>query len=299
MQLIKDYMKDAVLRHELNQLTQEVFAFDFENWFMGGYCEGNYIPYSYEENGSLIANVSANRMVFLQNGREKNYIQLGTVMTKAAFRNRGYSAKLMELVLAEYTEKCDGIYLFGNLSALGFYDKMGFSRGIQYRYALKDDIILQLQKKALEKSEADCFCLVNPSDLLRKADYEKTVRFSAVYSALEQKNKYGLQMFYTAEMEQVYYSSALNCYAVMSREGQSLSLHSVIGMEKVPLELVLGHIREGYDGMVLGFAPCAEDAALFVPQLYDGGDEYRLFTYGDEWKSIAGEQLYFPDFSHA
>ena len=111
-------MDDSSLRQELNDLTQETFGFDFESWVTNGYYEGDYIPYSFEEDGRLIANVSVNRMEFIQNGQEKLYIQLGTVMTREECRKQGYARKLMEKVMAEYAGKCDGLYLFANLDAL-------------------------------------------------------------------------------------------------------------------------------------------------------------------------------------
>ena len=77
MEMICDYMKDDTLRHELNALTQKIFGFHFENWVTDGYFEGDYIPYSFEENEKIIANVSANKMSFMQNGVRKNYIQIG------------------------------------------------------------------------------------------------------------------------------------------------------------------------------------------------------------------------------
>ena len=32
---------------------------------------------------------------------------------------------------------------------------------------------------------------------------------------------------------------------------------------------------------------------------YDGSDDYRLFYFGEQLKSIEKEKLYFPKFSHA
>ena len=46
MEMIYDYMKNDILRHELNALTQKIFGFDFENWVADGYFEGDYIPYT-------------------------------------------------------------------------------------------------------------------------------------------------------------------------------------------------------------------------------------------------------------
>ena len=62
MKLVSDYMRDDTLRHALNELTRKVFYFDFENWVVNGYFEGDYIPYSFLEDGRIISNVSVNRM---------------------------------------------------------------------------------------------------------------------------------------------------------------------------------------------------------------------------------------------
>ena len=139
MELISGYMRDEGSRHMLNALTQKTFGFDFEGWVTNGYFEDDYIPYSLVENGVMISNVSANKMRFMQNGVVKNYIQLGTVMTDENHRNQGLAAKLMQHVIKEYEDKCDGIYLFGNLSAVGFYRKMGFGITNQYMYFVKEE----------------------------------------------------------------------------------------------------------------------------------------------------------------
>ncbi|MDD6156285.1 MAG: GNAT family N-acetyltransferase [Lachnospiraceae bacterium] len=89
MKFVKDYMTDAVLRHELNELTEATFGFDFENWVINGYYEGDYIPYSFEEDGKILSNVSANIMHFVQNGEKRTYIQIGTVMTASEYRKQG------------------------------------------------------------------------------------------------------------------------------------------------------------------------------------------------------------------
>ncbi len=299
MGFIKDYMNNTILRHELNDLTQEVFGFDFEDWVQNGYYEGDYIPYSYEENGRLIANVSVNRMEFIQNGQERYYIQLGTVMTKEEFRKQGYAKRLMERVLEDYKENCDGIYLFANLNALDFYKKMGFSIEMQYRYTLKEDIRVKIQEIAKKHITEDCFKQIDASEQLQKNRYMEAVRHSAVNTALEQKNKYALQMFYTARMENVYYSSKLDCYIVMERQEDILYLQSIICTKKIRLEEILSYIQEEYTNLILGFTPCTEDTCLCISQIYDGEDDYRLFFYGEKLKDIETEKLYFPELSHA
>ncbi len=296
MKLIKDYMRDDVLRHELNELTREVFCFDFENWVTGGGFEGDYIPYSYEEDGHLVANASVNRMEFLQNGEVKHYIQIGTVMTKEEYRNQGYAAKLIKQIIAEYHGNCDGIYLFGNLSALGFYDKLGFARGIQYRYSLKKEEIQRLRKSVMEQNPEECF---RKATAEHRESYRKAVRNSAANSALEQSNKFGLQMFYTAGMENVYYCQTLNCYIVMEVEERTLYLQSVIAPSAILLEDIISRIDADYDTLMLGFAPRKEDAGLCTAEAYDGAEDYRFFYLGDSLKGIEEQKLYFPELSHA
>ncbi len=297
MKLVKNYMLDDTLRHALNELTQETFGFDFESWVTEGYFEGDYIPYSFEEDGVLVANVSVNRMDFLQNGETKHYLQLGTVMTKKEYRKRGLARKLMETVLAEYEGKCDGIYLYGNLGAVGFYDALGFKRGAQYRYFLKDEVKNQLQFKAAEKNLECCFCQADAKE--HKQKYQEAVRKSVANSAFEQENKYGLQMFYTAGMEQVYYSKELDCYIVLEKDDNTLILQSVICTRKISMEQILTHLPMSYDKLMLGFTPCQEDVELFCAEKYDGGDDYRFFYMGSNLESIEAEKLYFPELSHA
>ena len=92
IQLISNYMNDNTSRQMLNELTRKTFGFDFDGWVNGGYFEGDYIPYSFVENGKMFSNVSANRMHFMQKGVEKHYIQIGTVMTDESWKSVLYGS---------------------------------------------------------------------------------------------------------------------------------------------------------------------------------------------------------------
>ncbi|MCH5212504.1 MAG: GNAT family N-acetyltransferase [Oscillospiraceae bacterium] len=285
-------MKNDILRHELNVLTQKTFGFDFENWVKGGYFEGDYIPYSFEEGGEIIANVSVNKMKFIQNGVRKNYIQIGTVMTDKPYRKQGLAKRLMEYVLKEYENKYDGIYLFANLNALPFYQKTGFKEGLQYQYALKKDWTKVLKKGNPFKS-------VDKQNKQIRLKYMDAVRNSAVNSALEQINKYSLQMFYTANLNNVYYADDIDCFIVMEKSDDVLMLQSVISKEHISLNDIITRIDIEYNQLKLGFSPCDDDIYMFEAFPYDGGDDYRLFYRGKELESIEKEKLFFPNLSHA
>jgi len=141
VEMISNYMLDEKSRHMLNDLTRKTFGFDFEGWVTNGYFGGEYIPYSLTEEGRMLSNVSVNRMKFMQNGEEKYYIQIGTVMTDEDYRKQGLASRLIKYVIAEYENDCDGIYLFGNLDAVSFYEKMGFKTLNEYRYTVKEEFL--------------------------------------------------------------------------------------------------------------------------------------------------------------
>lgn len=299
MELIKDYMKDDAKRHMLNDLTNKTFGFTFESWVTNGYFEGDYIPYSFVEDGKLISNVSTNIMNFNQNGRAVSYIQIGTVMTDKEYRNQGLARRLIEQVIEEYKDKCDGIYLFGNLSAVGFYNKTGFKESVQYAYSLKRDELLKLKEQSQSKPQDESFVKVDQADLGIKEKYMDYVRNSAVNSALEQTNKFGLQMFYTANMKNVYYSKDLDCFIVLCKSGDTIELNSVIAKEQISLDKIISQIKLDYKELKLGFAPSRDAMELFDISEFDGEDDYRFFIMGDGLESIAAERLYFPEYSHA
>lgn len=299
MRLVKDYMNNDTMRHALNELTEKTFGFNFESWVTSGYFEGDYIPYSFEENGKIICNVSANRMYFIQNGVKRFYIQLGTVMTAKERRNQGLAKKLMENVIEEYEDKCDGIYLFGDLSALDFYRKLGFEERMQYRYRLKDNVRTDIQGRNFTEEHSKGFVKLDSSDEKSKEAYCEAVRNSVANGAFEQENKYGLQMFYTSNLENVYYAKDIDCFAVMEQDCDTITLHSVNSQKSISLEKVISEINVSYKELKLGFTPDEGETDLFDSAPFNGGDDYRLFCRGTILESIEKEKLYFPTFSHA
>ena len=291
MELISDYMRDDSRRHMLNELAEKTFGIDFESWVTQGYFEGDYIPYSFVDEGRIVSNVSANRMKFMQNGSMKYYVQLGTVMTDENYRKQGLAAKLMRHVIEEYERECDGIYLFGDLSALEFYRKMGFEVEDQYRYQVKDEFC------HFDKTKDRFMPVKDMDDEIRK-NYLELVRNSAYHSSFEQINKYGLQMFYTAGLDNVFYADDIKCFIVLEQE-ECAVLQSVLCREKVALADVVSRIDTVDHKCRLGFTPLDEDVKICISEVYDGGDDYRLFYRGEELKSIEQDKLYFPDLSHA
>ena len=297
MELVKHYMPDDRLRAALNALTRQTFGFDFEKWYAGGGWEGDYLPYSLMDGGKMIANVSANRMRFLQNGQERRYIQLGTVMTDKAYRRRGLAAQLMRTAIDDLRGECDGFYLFGDLSALGFYDRQGFSRITETRYALREDARQAALAQASQRGPAALFLPVDREDEAVAARYRQALVTGAAYSALEHVNRRSLHLFYTMSMKTVRYCEELDAFCVLAHEDGQTVLQSVLCARRLPLGEILSRIGEPVT--MLGFAPLASDAALFDAIPWDGGEDYRLFILGDSLRDVQAQGLCFPALSHA
>lgn len=149
----------------------------------------------------------------------------------------------MEHVMEEYEDKCDGIYLFGDLSALDFYRKLGFEERMQYRYRIKDNVRTDMQGRSLTQEHRNGFVKLDSSDEKSKEAYCEAVEKSVANGAFEQENKYGLQMFYTSNLENVYYAKDIECFAIMEQDGDTITLHSVISQKSISLEKVISEIN--------------------------------------------------------
>lgn len=291
MKFIKDYFDNSTYRRELNELTRQTYGFDFENWYSAGYWFGDYIPYSYEENERLLSNASVNIMKFIQDGAEKNYIQIGTVMTAKHCRNKGYARELIYQIIEDYKDKVDGIYLFGNLDSLKFYEKLSFTQGLQYQYCLKPEMVIDRKPNGFQR------VLPNNDTLVQL--YKNMIKEGISYSQFEQVNKYSLQLFHTMSFEDVYYSSELHCFVCYELDNDTLYINSILSKSYIPIISILERIHEEYKEIILGFTPMTSEHHMFSCKEFDGADDYRFFYMGENLNSIKEKELYFPEYSHA
>lgn len=170
---------------------------------------------------------------------------------------------------------------------------------MQYQYRLKDNVRLELQKRKQTEAAGDGFIKLDPRGKKSLEMYCEAVRNSVANGAFEQENKYGLQMFYTSNLENVFYEKENDCYIVLEQDDETLTLQSVISPKYISLEEVICKIPVGGKEFKLGFTPRGNEADLFTASVFDGGEDYRLLYRGSKLESIEKEKLYFPEFSHA
>ncbi|WP_242966933.1 hypothetical protein [Desulfosporosinus sp. FKA] len=68
---VHGYGKNNELRKGLNDLTQKIFGFNFEQWYQDGYWKNQYIPYYLIDGNMIVSNVSVNIMNFKVFGEKK------------------------------------------------------------------------------------------------------------------------------------------------------------------------------------------------------------------------------------
>lgn len=302
-ELRKAYQSDSALRHSFNQLAEQIFGLDFEDWYQNGYWGENYIPYSIVANGEVVANVSVNRMVFFKGEEKKHFIQLGTVMTREGHRNQGLIRRLMEEIEKDYGEKTEGMYLFANDSVLSFYPKFGYKKENEYQYSKKVHLCGErtaLQVLMKEKRDWD--------------KLEQAIRKSVRHSRFEMIDNIQLIMFYVTKFmqENVYYIKELDAWVIAEIEGENLFIHAVyynaltdkdstvndnIGILKhTVLDSVIEAFGKEIHTVTLGFSPIDKEGYT-VSEIHE--DDTTLFIKGKGLTGLNKHKFMFPTLSHA
>jgi predicted GNAT family N-acyltransferase len=281
------YGKNDELRKSLNDLTQKIFAFNFEQWYQDGYWKNQYIPYSLIDGDKIVSNVSVNIIDFTVFGEEKRYIQLGTVMTNAGYRKRGLSRVLIEKAIADYQDKCDLIYLFANNSILEFYPKFGFKVLEQYQCIKKVDAIQSnISVKKLEMSDES-----SRNFVIEKVMHNAPVAKVSMFGNAE------LIMFYcTLFMKSnVYYVENYDAVVIADFTKDTIEVMDIFCTKNIQLNNLLNALaNENTKSIVLFFTP--HDTSPYDILSLEGEDV--LFAMGKDLKLLKSNQFMFPKLSH-
>lgn len=289
----KDYRDDNKLRESFNELTQNTYGFDFEEWYKSGYWNEKYIPYSIIDKDRVVANVSVNIVYFNMFGQEKMCIQIGTVMTDTEYRGRGLSRFLLERAIEAWKDKCGMIYLFANDSVLDFYPKFGFEKEqeyISYKYINKELNNAAIQKPSYKKLDMN-----NRND--RDFLYKK-IMSSSVNSKLAMINGADLAMFYCISFmkENIFYFEDIDTVVIAEADGEKLFIHEVYCDGEVCLDNIIQRLMEkNINKVMIGFTP--KYTSSYESELYHE-DDTTLFVLGGS-NIFRENKIKFEPLSHA
>lgn len=286
VQIVKHYRKDDTLRGSFNALAEATFGLNFEGWYQNGFWGDNYDPYSVLMDGKVVANVSVNRTDLLMNGQRKRIYQLGTVMTDPAYRNQGLIRAIMAEVEKD-TADADGVYLFGNDNVVEFYPKFGFVPGKEYVYFKTVDQSGENRMQNVPMDSAEGW------EKLKKAMEE-----NHFHGACDMVDNPELIFFYVSQFMQdcVYYSEALNAWAIGEIEDGNLMLHNVFSSENIDLMDVVKAFGREVERVTLGFTPV--NTAGFECQEWKEED-CNFFVKGGAFDGFEEKKLRIPSLSHA
>lgn len=286
------WQEDAALRQQLHPLTREIFGFDFEGWYQAGYWSDSCIPYSLLEGEGIAAHITVSRMRFLLYGEEREYVQLGTVLTAPACRGQGLSRALMERVLADWREGCDLVFLFANNSVLDFYPRFGF-------------VPLTEQETTFPLEAGRPNLPVRQLDMADEGDRALLVRMAettAPQGVLSMVRNPQLVMFYCQCFEglpfreQVYWLESLPAAVVARQEGDTLVISDIFSPAVQDVRAVAAALaKPGVSRAVLEFLPADPGVGCMAPYVDEEGG---LFAQGRDLERLQARPFRFPILSH-
>lgn len=154
MEFIIDYKSNDALRLSFDALAKNTFGISFEKWYQDGCWSDRYIPYSFLDNGRIVANASANRMTLIIEGIQVQAIQIGTVMTDPKYRKRGIAYDLIQKIISDFDESVSLYYLAADQDAMSLYNRCGFIEVPEVKYSwqnpLKTTVKLEKAHLSLE-----------------------------------------------------------------------------------------------------------------------------------------------------
>lgn len=247
---VKDYKQNDSLRKSFSELAVNIFGISFEDWYVKGFWNERYIPYSFCDNGKVVANVSVNLVDLIVAGQLKKAVQIGTVMTHPDYRDRGLSRFLLEKVLAEFENEVDLFYLFANHEVLEFYPKFGFNRVEEAEYFIEIDnaCALPVEMRKLDGKGLEDLQFIRDFAIKRKS-------LSQVFST-EQTS--GILLFYCLNVfhDQIYLLEEEKVIIICEKDGNKLHLYDVIASYAVDMEELLVKITAlGTTEVILHFTP--------------------------------------------
>ena len=269
------------IRNSFNVLAKKIFGLSFKTW------EKSYIPHVFLDNKHVVANVSVNIIDTMWQNQRKFYIQLGTVMTDIAYRNKGLSCFLINKILEEWKDKCDAVYLFANDSVLDFYPKFGFVEAVEYQ-----------NEMPIYKTQG----VVKKLDMALSQDRELLLRKysqSNPFSALPMVDNMGLLMFYCLQFmnNNIYYIEKCDAIVIAAYKDDKLLCFDIFCDAKKDMGEILSIMAlDSTKYVVFGFTP-KQIYNYKISQVNETNT--TLFVLKSKENLFAHNQLMFPLLSHA
>lgn len=274
---------NPLLKKSFFQLAEASFGLEFEKWDALGYWKDTYCPYAFEVDGEIVANVSTSIGTLIVDGQALQVVQIGTVMTKPAYRKRGLSSQLLHKVL-EDNKHAEFMYLFANDTVLDFYPKFGFEQRQQASFMIQTTS-LNLHPTEIKKLNMD-------DDKSRKLLYETLIHRMPVSLRLGVLQNEDIVMYHalTQYKDCIYSAPKLNVIIIAEELEDRIVIVDIISKYPVHALEVLQQLPIQQKKIELGFTPSDEVAFVTTGIAMDKG---TLFVR-KQGEKVYPEHVLFP-----
>lgn len=279
-------LDNADTRKRYFELAHTVYGLAFDKWYDAGHCDGRFIPYVLYDEGLAVSSVAVCLNDVSWQGSTKRYIQISTVMTLPAYRQKGLSRWLMDHVLAKWRDQCDAIYLLANDRVVDFYPKFGFEEFTEYDFTLPVQKIEGTYRK-LDINDPDDLKLI-----IRK--YHASNPFTALKVTNLSQFLFHCVQFVSGNL---YYIEAFDAVAIIGHEGEKMICYDVFADSGAHLSGILGVLsNEDTAFAYLGFTPQLLEGCLVSPSQEE---DNHLFVLSGKENIFKDHQVMFPLLSRA
>ncbi|WP_286228760.1 GNAT family N-acetyltransferase [Neobacillus mesonae] len=268
LQFIKNYKDNHQLRESFFELANSIFGLDFVSWYENGFWGKRYIPFSFADGNSIIANVSVNILDFIIQGTQHRAVQIGTVMKHPDYRNKGLSKRLMNKVLEDYKDSFDFMYLFANDFVLDFYPKFGFEKVQEYQYWST----FHSSAEAGAKNKLRKLNVSNRTDLA--FIYSFAIDRIPVSNTFATSNSQGILMYHCLNVfpNEIYYHETEKAIVIFNKNENAFEIFDIISKTPVNIQNVLEDLAgEGSCKVIFYYTPDYEGMTYEIIPVQDGG----------------------------
>lgn len=284
------YQSEDNLRKEFNKLTNDIWEFDFENYYESGYWDNNCIIYSLFHDDQILAHTTVSTFETIAGNEHIVLAQLGTVMTRPDYQRQGLSRYLMKRIQQDYKEKVNGMFLFANDSVLDFYPKFNFSPVKEF----------QASAQIAFSESSHQVTNLNLDDFGQRKLLETYANNSIPTSSLYVEN-FGLTFFYCYAYPDfgfkgsVYYIESLKTIAIAQKQENKLTIFQLFQMEQQNLDNIIHALATPeIDTVLFGFSPLNTDFNYSIHK----EEDLTLFVSPELKELFKKQKLMIPILSH-
>ncbi|WP_231686776.1 GNAT family N-acetyltransferase [Bacillus sp. JCM 19034] len=199
-------------------------------------------------------------------------------MTHPEYRNHGLSASLINLVLEEYKNHYDFMYLFANQHVLDFYPKFGFQRVNEYQFSMTYSPHQSVEAGRIRKLDGS-----NIKDL--KFIYKVASERVPVSNLFGTLNSQGVLMFYCIYVfnNDIYYIEDQDAIVIFRTEGRQTDIFDIISKKEINIHHILPKItNRDTNKIVFHYTPSYKGIDAHS-QTFSGADVLFVKTSGSNY----------------